>query len=164
MKKSILLLFAMVLVSPTIAFSGEDALTIPKKIPFKKGIHVPDAVRQDCKLETVAADKIRSALKDAGKIEQADHVSKATRGKALEMTITGLLAPGGGPFSGPKSVTIEGALWNNGKLLGSFKAERYTKHGHGTCNMLERDTDEIAGDIAKWLKDPKPDSRLGDAK
>lgn len=166
MKHMALMLSALTLIIPVAAHAGGGTLTIPKKIAFdKKDTHVPDSVQRECDLEFQSSDMIRDAVKGSfDKVVQADHVSSKTPGMALNASITGLLAPGGGPFSGPKSVTITGTLWNNGKEVGSFKDERHTTRGHGTCGMLLRDAKEISEDIAKWLKDPKPDSRLGDAK
>ncbi len=164
MKPAVLLLssvFALSALVPVRAHAG-GTLTIPKKVPFKTS--VPAAVKAECNLEKLAAENIRDAVKGAEKVQMADHVSKATAGRALEMSITGILATGGGSWSGPKSVTIEGALWNGGKLVGRFKARRNTMGGgYGTCGMLQRDLESIAEDIAEWLKAPKDKALLGDA-
>lgn len=156
-------LFTAVLL-PLAALAG-GSITVPKKVPYEKGIHVPDAVRAECALEQKTAEHLHAALGGKfDKVSAADSVSGKTAGKALEMKITNVLAPGGGSWSGPKSVEVRGTLWENGKQLGSFTARRNTTRGHGTCGMLERDVKEIAADIAKWIDSPGKGDRLGDAK
>lgn len=147
-------------------FSGHaaDSLSVPKQVPFEKGIHVPEAVRAECALEQKVADYLREAVGGERQVKVVDSVSAKTPGKALGLTITAVLAPGGGPWSGPKSVTVEGVLWDNGKQIGNFTARRHTGGGGGTCGMLARDAKEIAKDIAKWLGSPGKDDMLGDAK
>lgn len=152
--------FTLAALVPLSAQAG-GTLTIPKKVTFKT--HVPATVKAECNLETLASENIRDAIKGYDKVQRADQVSKATAGKALEMHITGILATGGGQWTGPKSVTIEGTLWNNGKSMGRFKAERHTSGGYGTCEMLQRDIKVMADDIAEWLKAPKDQAKLGDA-
>lgn len=139
-------------------------LSVPKKVPFEKGIHVPEAVRAECALEQKVADYLREAASGEHQVKVVDSVSAKTPGKALGLTITAVLAPGGGPWSGPKSVTVKGVLWDNGKQIGNFTARRHTGGGGGTCGMLARDAKEIANDIAKWLGSPGKDDMLGDAK
>ena len=139
-------------------------LSIAKKAPFEKGIHIPEAVRAECALEQKVADYVREAVSGEHQVQVVDSISVKTAGRALGLTITSVLAPGGGPWSGPKSVTVKGVLWDNGKQIGNFTARRHTTGGGGTCGMLARDAKEIAHDIAKWLGSPGKDDMLGDAK
>jgi hypothetical protein len=128
---------------------------VPEKIAFEKNVHVPDAVRKECGLETSIPKYVKSASGAAGK-------------GALDMRITGLLATGGGSFSGPKSVTVTGTLRDGGKVVGNFVARRNASAGAfgggGTCSMLDRCAKAIGSDVAAWLKAPTKDARLGDAK
>jgi hypothetical protein len=163
MKNSALFLSALILALPVVASAGSETITIPKKVAFKKGINVPAAVRKECNLETESASIIGKVLSDEGyKVVQADHVSRNTRGKALELGISRLFATGG-PFA-PKQLEINGVLHDNGKLAGSFLDIRRTSGFGPTCARLVYDARAIGKDIAQWLKHPKPDSRLGDAK
>lgn len=147
------------------ASPAAGTLTIPSKVSFEKDAHVPDAVRAECGLEKKVPELMRDALgKKFDKVVLAPAVSAKTPGKAMSLTISHVLAPGGGPWSGPKSLGVTGTLWDNGKLAGNFRAARGTTRGHGTCGMLERDAKEIASDIAKWLDAPSKDAKLGDAK
>ena len=159
------ILFLLWVAFPFTVQAAGGTLTVPKKIAFQKGASIPDAVRKECGLEEKAAEAVRNDMTGRfDKVVSADNVSSKSAGKALEMHITSVLAPGGGPWSGPKTVTIQGTLWENGKVLGNFTATRYTTRGHGTCGMLERDTKEIAEDIGNWSLSPSKDALLGDAK
>lgn len=163
--RTLLILFTLVAAIPFTAQAAGGTLTVPKKITFQKGASIPDAVRKECGLEEKAAEAVRNDMTGRfDKVVSADSVSAKTTGKALEMHITGVLAPGGGAWSGPKTVTIKGTLWENGKALGNFTATRGTTRGHGTCGMLERDAKAIAGDIGNWMLAPGKDALLGDAK
>lgn len=165
-KTSLRPLSTLLFVASLLPWSSHAAgtLSIPKIVPFEKGIHVPEAVRAECALEQKVADYIREAASGEHQVKVVDGTSPKTPGKALGLTITAVLAPGGGPWSGPKSVTVKGVLWDNGKQIGNFTARRHTSGGGGTCGMLARDAKEIANDIAKWLGSPGKDDMLGDAK
>jgi hypothetical protein len=136
--------------------AGAQSLKVPEKIVYDKGVHVPDAVRKECALDTKIPGYVKSS---ASGIQGA---------KSLDMKITGILATGGGSFSGPKSVTVAGTLREGGKVTGSFVARRNASAGAfgggGTCAMLDRCAKAIGSDIATWLKAPSMDARLGDAK
>jgi hypothetical protein len=135
--------------------AGAEPLSVPSKVSFDKNVHVPDAVRKECGLETKIPEYVKASA-DAGK------------GGKLDMKITGLLATGGGAFSGPKSITISGTLREGGKVKGSFVARRNASAGAfgggGTCAMLDRCAKALGKDIGTWLKSPSMDARLGDAK
>ncbi|MGB7543260.1 MAG: hypothetical protein WBM28_14755 [Burkholderiales bacterium] len=145
-----------------LAAVAAGTLTISQKAPYEKDSRVPDAVRAECGLEQKIPEALKKELGD--KAALANGVSARTAGRALEMKITHVLAPGGGSWSGPKSLAVHGTLYENGKQVGSFTVRRNTIRGAGTCNMLERDINEIAGDIKKWLESPGKEDLLGDAK
>ena len=73
-------------------------------------------------------------------------------------------ALGGGPFSGPKWMTVEGKLYDKGKLIGSFRAKRLSTAVKSTCGTLARISQAIGQDIAAWLQAPSMDAELGDAR
>jgi len=78
-------------------------------------------------------------------------------------------APGGGAFSGPKWMSVRGALHENGKVIGSFCAKRINGGGpfgqfKGTCAIVGRSAKVIGRDIAGWLEKPTQDAKLGDAR
>src|SRR5574337_1437743 len=145
-------------------------LSLQRTAPFDRKLVIPAPVRSECRLETKMIDFIESfAGPDFDKIALVDAASSATPGKALAITITEVSVEGGGAWSGPKHMTIEGTLWQDGHVAGTFKATRFSGGGawgayKGTCSLLGRCAKTLGRDVADWLKNPALDSRLGDAK
>jgi hypothetical protein len=163
------LLVGACVVLPGISQAG-GALTVEKRAPFEKGLHVPDAVRAECDLETNVPKFVQEyAEKTHDKVNLVDQVGKGTAGQALSMKIVDIYGAGGGAWSGAKHLAVEGTLWENGKVKGTFRAVRYSGGGmwggyKGTCSILGRCAKAIGKDVAGWLESPGMDSRLGDAK
>jgi hypothetical protein len=157
-------------VLPLAALAGDGTLTLEKKAPYAKGLGVPDAVRAECGLEQKIPEFVQEfAKKGFDKVVLADSVSAKTGGKALSMKITDISGTGGGAWTGPKHVTIEGTLWQNGKVAGTFRASRFSGGGafggyKGTCAILGRCAKALGKDVATWAIAPSMDARLGDAK
>jgi hypothetical protein len=148
---------ALLLALPALA----EPVRVPSKISFADPGVASDAVRKECQLET----NIPQAIAEAGgdDVKVTDDAGKS--GKVFTGKITNVLAPGGGAWSGPKSVLIEGELKENGKVVGTVAARRNTtRGGYGTCGMLNHAAKAAAKDIAEWFKSPSMDARLGDAK
>lgn len=164
------LLLTVTSVLPVTALAGDGTLTLEKKAPYTKGLNVPDAVRAECGLEQKIPEFVQEfANKGFDKVVLADTVSAKTAGKALSMKITDVTGTGGGAWSGPKHVTIEGTLWQNGKVAGTFRASRYSGGGafggyKGTCAILGRCAKALGKDVATWAIAPSMDASLGDAK
>jgi len=83
----------------------------------------------------------------------------------LELTITDVHTAGGGAFSGPKWITVVGVLRENGREIGNFTAKRITIgfFQFSACSAAARCANAIGMDIAAWLENPQPNSRLGSA-
>jgi hypothetical protein len=154
---------------PVTALAGEGTLTVAKKAPYNKSLSVPDAVRAECALETKVPEFVQEfAKKGFDNVVLTDAVSAKTAGKALSMKIVDITGTGGGAWSGPKHVTIEGTLWQNGKVAGTFVASRYSGGGafggyKGTCAILGRCAKALGKDVATWALAPNMDARLGDS-
>ncbi len=146
------------------------SITIAKQAPFAQQLSVPDAVKAECNLPTRVSVFVKEyADKSYDKVTMADSVSAKTPGQALSMKITGLTGTGGGAWSGAKHVTVEGTLWENGKIKGTFTATRYSGGGafggyKGTCAILGRCVKAIGKDVGGWLMAPGMNAQLGDAK
>ena len=150
--------------TPFTAQAAKVNLTIPIRVPFQEGLKVPDAVLAECELERTLAKHLASEAKGPyKKVIMKPTVSAETPGHALDIRITDVMAPGGGKWSGPKVVTAEGTLYDNGQVIGTFIATRHTHKGKHTCRMLQNDAEAIAEDIGDWLRKPTMDARLGDA-
>ena len=145
-------------------------ITISKQAPYVQGMSVPDAVRAECNLPNRVTEFVKEyADKSYDKVTLADNVSANTPGQALSMKIVGITGTGGGAWSGAKHVTVEGTLWENGKVKGTFTAMRYSGGGafggyKGTCAILGRCVKSIGKDVGEWLLAPKMNAKLGDAK
>ena len=96
-----------------------------------------------------------------GRVKVANKPSASD--KRLALVATALRATGGGPFSGPKWITLEGKLNKGVKLLGSFEVRRQTMGGYGVCDTLTSLSEEIAEDILEWIEKPSKGAKLGDA-
>ena len=152
------------LCSPLAAQARGDTLTIPELVHFQEGLNVPEKVVAECDLEKRLAKYLAGEAKGPyKKVVMRPGVSPETPGHVLDIRITAMLAPGGGKYSGPKSLTTQGTLYGNGQVIGTFVARRQTRRGRHTCHMLHNDAEEIAEDIGKWLRKPTLDAKLGDA-
>lgn len=154
---------------PLTSFAA-GSITIAKQAPFAQQLSVPDAVRAECKLPERVGEFVKEyADKNFDKVVLTDKVSAGTPGQALSMKIVGLSGAGGGAWSGAKHVTVEGTLWDNGKVKGTFTATRYSGGGafggyKGTCSILGRCVKAIGKDVGGWLLAPSMNAKLGDAK
>ena len=146
------------------------SITVAKKAPYAQNMSVPDAVRAECDLPGKVPVFVKEfADKSYDKVVLADSVSAKTPGQALSMKIVGITGTSGGAWSGAKHVTVEGTLWENGKVKGTFTAMRYSGGGafggyKGTCAILGRCVKSIGKDVGEWLLAPKMNAKLGDAK
>ena len=122
---------------------------------------VVDCLKAECGLET----KLPASIQESADVELVSKVN-TNAASALELTITEVHAPGGGAFSGPKWMEVQGKLYKSGKLVGTFRAKRFsTGVGFkGTCAIIGRCAQVIGSDIGLWLQAPEMNSKLGDAK
>ena len=150
-------------VQPT---SGTGTLII-KPIGFNKDADVRDAVKQECDLN----GKLTQFIKENASGQYANIVTGSNIGPAdaqvLTVEIKEVLGTAGGAWSGPKMVLIKGSLTEKGKVLGDFKARRYSGGGmfggyKGTCAILGRCVKALGKDVAEWLAHPAPQAVLGD--
>ena len=159
----IALLSLFVTVSALGVGSGARAETqVLRAIPYAKGVEVRQAVRDQCQLET----KVPGYIAEFG--SDVVLVDRLGGGRVLELAITEVHAPGGGGFSGPKWMTVTGSLREGRRVVGTFRAKRFTTGGafaafKRTCSIIGRCTKAIGRDIAAWLGNPGMDSKLGDA-
>ena len=143
-------------------------LNLQKRAPYEKDLPVPTAVKAECALETKIPEFVEEAAK--GNFDTINMIDMpSANGKHLSMKITGITGLGGGAWSGPKHITIDGTLTENGKVVGTFQATRYSGGGafggyKGTCSILGRCAKALGKDVANWLEQPSMNARLGDAK
>ncbi len=156
------------LCAPLPSLAG-GTLNLQKKAPYEKGLAVPGAVKAECGLEQKVVEFTQSAAgHDFDKIVLVNDAANSG-GKSLAMKITGITGTAGGPYTGAKFLAIDGVLREGGKVTGTFHATRYSGGGafagyKGTCAILGRCAKALGNDVAKWLKEPTMNAKLGDAK
>ncbi len=154
---------ALVVMTPP---ASAQATKVPRSIPFANNAAVPDAVRSQCELQTKVPEFLAQSA--GSSVELVDGAPSRKQGRVLEMEITEVHAPGGGAFSGPKWMGVNGTLYDRGKQIGSFRAKRYSTGGafgafKGSCAIIGRCAKAIGQDIAGWLGAPSQNAQLGDA-
>jgi len=145
-----------------------ETYTVSGALPFAEGSGASSEVKSDCKLESKLPKFIRSAAKRDVTVTVTTEPLDDVDGKVLYIEFTHVLGTGGGAWSGPKAVTVNGELREAGEVIGSFTSTRYSTGGafggfKGTCSILGRCVKAMGSDIAKWLKNPTMDALLGDA-
>ena len=160
----IALLFASIAV-----FAAAPAAAGPVKVAKTLSFSAESEVRQKVKDECALQTKIPAYLAQYSSDVELVEGDLGSEGRVLTIEITAVHAPGGGAFSGPKSVSVSGVLQENGATVGNFRGARYSGGGvfggyKGTCAIVGRCGKAIGKDIATWLKNPGKDSLLGDAK
>jgi len=149
------------LVSGLFAGAAQAAgLTIEYPIKFKDGIHVRDATRNECELQTRVPDAVIRAMGGEGAAVTKDPKPDIkSKGRVLTMEITEVFEAGNYFTGRRKAVRVAGSLHENGKEIGSFTAYRDTMGGmwanyQGNCSFLGRCATTLGKDIAAWLAAP----------
>jgi hypothetical protein len=146
--------------------TGTGTLII-KPISFNKDAYIRDAVKQECNLD----EKLVQFIEQNAAGQYGNIVTDSKTGSAdtqiLTIEIGDVQGAAGGAWSGAKSVVLKGSLSQNGKVLGDFKARRYSGGGmfggyKGTCAILGRCVKTLGKDVAEWLARPTPQAVLGD--
>jgi hypothetical protein len=146
--------------------SGTGTLVI-NEIVFSDDAGVPAAVEQECNLLQGLSGNIKTAAASQYASILEGSVSAPADADVLKVEIINLVGPGGGAWSGGKSVLIKGSLTKKGQHVGSFKALRVSSGGvwggyMGTCAILGRCIKTLGEDVAGWLKHPVDNAKLGD--
>ena len=141
---------------------AEGVVWVPSSIPYLQDDTANEAVRRECKWNTTMP--LYLVKESEGSVKVADQNLDTVTSKKLMLVATHVHTLGGGRFTGPKWLVLEGKLTDGGKLLGNFEARRQTIGGSfGACGTLESLSEEIGDDIVKWLKAPGLNTKLGDA-
>jgi hypothetical protein len=153
-------------VVPT-AFAA-DAVMMQRPTAFNEDADIPGAVKKECKLEEQLPDFVAQFGKEKGlTFEMVPQVETNHAGRVLDLQIYEAVADGNAFMGHHKSVSVKGKLYQDGKVVASFKARRNSMGGafggfKGNCSVLGRSVEAIGEDIAGWLAAPKMDALLGD--
>lgn len=145
----------------TAAGAGEIVL-VPSTIPYQKDDTANENIRRECTWNTTMP--VYLAKESGGRVKVAEQSLDKVMDTRLVLVATHLHAIGGGGWTGPKWLVLEGKLMEGDKLLGNFEARRQTIRGSmRSCGTLESLSEDIADDILEWLKAPGLNAKLGDA-
>ena len=169
MRNPVLFLITAILFSWPLEGVAEDSVyNLVSPVPFAEGSGASSKVKSECLLDTRLPQFIAEAARQGVTVVIGPTPEADAEGKYLKIEFTSVMGPGGGAWSGPKSVTVKGELIENGEVIGSFIGSRYSTGGvfggyKGTCSILGRCIKALGKDIAGWLRSPTMDARLGDA-
>ncbi|MBB5018366.1 hypothetical protein HNQ59_001654 [Chitinivorax tropicus] len=138
-----------------------DPVYLEVPVTYHPDAGVVRKVREECKIEDQLAEHVGKILakvnkSDKGTIEaSADQTGK----QILRLQITHVLGVGGGAWSGPKAVTVQAALLEDGKVKRETKINRWSIGGmwagfKGTCTIIDRCSVALAKDLGRWARDP----------
>ena len=129
---------------------------------------IDQAVLTECQLPQQQAELIEAAARRAGfHIVRDEQAVKARKGRVLQVEIVNALSSGNAFIGHRKQVVIRGKLFEDGKEIGEFQGRRSSMGGafggfKGSCSVLGRCLEALAGDITVWLKNPTVNARIGD--
>lgn len=126
----------------------------------------PSSHVRDCDLVEELLDELEDEAERAFQIRRVSD-PRGVSGRVLVLRFTQVEGAWGGAISGSKSVTVTGNLLEGESVVGSFTAREetsaFTVSGRGTtCSLLEEAVEEIAEDVAEWLRAPSHGAQLGD--
>ncbi len=125
-----------------------DAIAVPPAT-FAPDSHASDAVQAECGLQESLPKYVQKYSRGRAVYDASADTSS---GKVLEITITNVVAPAGGAFSGPKHMKIHARLLEDGQEVDTFDVDRSTTQGgYGNCDMLRRIAAALGKDVARWL-------------
>lgn len=149
--------------SPSIpAMAAGGTLTMQRSVAIADPSSVSDAIRKECRIEEGMADLIAiHASLPFEKVVRVDRVSGNLPGKVLALTIVQVSALGGGRFTGPKHITMEGTLWDNGQVVGSFRGRWEIGGAASACGSIGFLARSAGLDIGNWLLKPTVGAQFG---
>lgn len=146
------------LVSPfaRTASAAEGRIRVLSETPLSPAADVPADVRKEC---NDLGDELPKAIVRANRnvtLVTTPAALQEKTGRYLFIEIVNVKARAAGALSGPKDMTIRGALIDNGKEIADFEAKRGSYAASGTCTMLQKTEKELGAEIGQWLEHPRP--------
>jgi hypothetical protein len=155
---------AALLLGPAVrsASAADGNVRVLEDTPVSPAADIPADVRKEC---TGLGDELPRAVMRANPrvtmVRTPGELQEKT-GRYLQIEIIQVKARVAGALTGPKKMTVRGALIDDGKQVADFEAERGAMEAAGTCRTLQKAEKELGADIGTWLMHPRPHSRLGD--
>lgn len=139
------------LIVPFALAANAETVTISEVIPFAENSGASTNVKSECKLETRIPEYIAKAAKGDISIDTTGEDLDAVEGPVMFVTIAHVYAPGGGNWSGGKSVRVDVAVSVNGRVVEETTIQRSSRVGFGTCAILKKISRVLGEDIVAWL-------------
>lgn len=144
-------------------------IVIPAEVQFTEGGYIADNIKAECNLPSYQATALANAMRRLGydPVISSD-APVPSDAEVLKLEISSAFSSGNAFVGHRKGMSVSGRLSKNDEQIGSFVAFRKSMGGFfggfkGSCTVLQRCADELGDDIAKWLKSPGPNAKLGDA-
>ena len=135
------------------AFAGKPTLLLTP-ISYAPEASIPDKIKTECKIDDLFAMSIGEALrKNGGGTTTSIEAPAGTQ--VMKVKVTYVLGVGGGGWTGPKLVSLQADMLEDGKVRRSEKFQRTTKGGvlgpfMGTCGLIQRCVTALAKDLREW--------------
>lgn len=168
-------LLAIVFFTSSAARAAEDPIAIPTLIPYAEKAEVRSSIREDCGLGTKLSKQIlqRSLKKKRVSVIRVGNPAEGRNGEGpprrnLDLRITDAIETVGGLLP-TYSLSIDGVLKEDGRVVGTFVGTRFGRASfipfrRGDCAVLAEAVRLISKDVVKWMRKPRLDARLGDAR
>jgi len=155
----------MLATAAALPVAAAGKITIPPTATIDANAGASPKIREECAPDARMIELLKDQLKGAG--YDVTVAKDAKGGRSLALTITNVTGAGGGAWSGPKSMSVSGKLFQDGKEIGSFNGRRTSGGGawggfKGTCSILGRCAKALAKDITIWMENPTMNARLGE--
>lgn len=147
-------------------FALAPAFAAPTAVDLQVPIMIEDlgSAAQKALAECAVQEGLTSAIQSALATRSANESSKPAPIQ-LKVTLTELVATGGGGWSGAKSMVVKFELLRGSNRIAARRFSRRDKSlagiVSGTCPMIENLEQSISADMLKWL-DSQPTSDLLD--
>lgn len=156
MKRILSTVFAVALATPAFA---ADRVVLLAPVTYTQDSSIVQKVKDECRPEEQVARAMSSALnKKYGGGSPISSETEANGAQVMRMQVSHVLGVGGGGWSGPKAITVQVELLENGKVVRKTRANRWSTGGmwggfKGTCSILDRCAVALAKDLSRWAGD-----------
>ena len=100
----------------TLSVQAAGKITIPPAATIDPNSGINAKVKEECLPDAKVTELLKAQLKSAG--YEVEVAKQASGGRSLQLTITNVQGIGGGAWTGSKSMSIAGKLYDGGKLVG----------------------------------------------
>ena len=137
--------------------SGKD-ISVSSKAGYREADVISDKIKSECPdLGANFSQSTKKYLEETGwQATLAENVETIETGTTVKLEIMNALSAGNAFIGHQKSVAIVASLYQDGKLVDTFKGSRNSSGGFGagfkgSCDVLNRTVNTLGKDVAKWV-------------